>query len=107
MMTPGETSARGTILRIDHPIGGKRYAAHVFDLPGGGIAWADSGWSTPGFAGHPFHVEAGEVSTVIGLPGWLLVSTEGDIPIEPAPGEPDGDRELARQMIERVLGVLM
>ena len=53
-MTPGQASERGQILTIDHPEGGKRYAAHVFDLPDGGIAWAEAGWTEPFFSGHAF-----------------------------------------------------
>lgn len=107
-MTPGQTSEQGQLLEIDHPYGGRRPAAHVFDLPGGGIAWADHGWSMPQFSGHAFHVLPGEVFVVKPYPGWLLISpTLGDISIELIPGEPDGDRALAKRQIEADLEITL
>ena len=41
-MTPGEFNLNGHTLTIDHPIGGIRYAAHVFDMDDGqGIGFWD------------------------------------------------------------------
>lgn len=47
------TRAQGT---IDHPEGAKRYAAHVFYLRSGGIAWEEPGWTEPYFSDHAVHV---------------------------------------------------
>ena len=72
-MTPGECSATGQMLIIEHPIGGRRHADHVFDIEDG-IAFADSGWDDPMNAGHPFHIIQGELS---GQGPWTLESKVG------------------------------
>ena len=107
-MTPGQASERGQILTIDHPEGGKRYAAHVFDLPGGGIAWAEAGWTEPFFSGHAFHVLEGRVGSMEPYPGWMLITTEAqDVSIDIAKGLPDGDRGEALAGISADLGIVL
>jgi hypothetical protein len=106
MMTPGQASAQGNILLINHPAGGWRKAAHVFDLADGGIAYIDQGWTDPLFSGHACHILPGTVSETPGYPGWFLVG-EHDISIETGPGEPDGDREFAREILERDLDMTL
>ncbi|MEM0953311.1 MAG: hypothetical protein AAGI24_04145 [Pseudomonadota bacterium] len=103
-MTPGEYSAEGNTLAIALPDGGVRYAAHVFDLPGGGIAWADHGW-TAADTGHPHHMLAGRVSSV--GTEWLLEAEDGEVALwaaDPADA-PDGDRAAALQELNRELGL--
>lgn len=100
--TPGQASAAGALLEIDHPYGGLRYMAHVFDLAHGGIAWVDSGWSDPLASGHVCHVINGPVAPH--EDGWQVCSEEGRlIPLRTAQrdGEPDGDRERARQALQQ------
>jgi hypothetical protein len=107
-MTPGQASERGQILTIDHPEGGKRYAAHVFDLPGGGIAWAEAGWTEPLFSGHAFHVLEGRVGSMERYPGWMLITAdERDVAIDIADGRPDGDRAEALVGIATDLGIMV
>ena len=109
-MTPGEASKAGHILSIDHPHGGRRYAAHVFDLPSGGIAWAEAGWSSMNFDGHAWHMLHGEIGDPIPEWGWLLITQDGyDVAIDIADVDeaPDGERERARAGITRDLGVTL
>ena len=107
-MTPGQASEKGQILTIDHPEGGKRYAAQVFDLPGGGIAWAEAGWTEPFFSGHAFQVLEGRVGSMEPYPGWLLITTaEQDVGIDIVEGRLDGDRAEARTGIAADLGVII
>jgi len=103
--TPGGTSAAGVLLVIHHPIGGRRVAAHAFDLEGGGIAWVDSGWTTND-TGHTVHAEAGEV-TEAGAYGWLLEAGGEEIAIirYDGDGNPDGERQAAREALELELGL--
>lgn len=103
-MTPSEYSANGNALLIDHPIGGRRAAAHVFDLPDGGVAWADSGWSDLAHPGRPFHVQRCNLKYSSRW-GWLDDIDDGELMISPLDCEPDGDREIARRQIEYVLGI--
>lgn len=100
--TPGQASAAGTLLEIDHPHGGPRYMAHVFDLTGGGIAWVDSGWTDPLASGHVCHFIQGLVAPQ--GDGWQVRSEKGHvIPLRPArrDGKPDGEREKARQALRQ------
>lgn len=100
--TPGQASAAGTLLEIDHPHGGLRYMTHVFDLSHGGIAWVDSGWTDPLASGHACHVIEGPVAPHGN--GWQAHSKEGHlIALRPArrDGKPDGDREKARQALQQ------
>jgi hypothetical protein len=107
-MTPGQASEQGHLLTIDHPEGGKRYAAHVFDLPGGGIAWAEAGWTEPFFSGHAFHLLEGRVESMDPYPGWMLITAdERDVAIDIAGGRPDGDRAEARTGIFADLGIIV
>jgi len=105
-MTPGEASAQGTTLAILHPVGGRRVAAHAFDLAEGGVAWIDSGW-TRNDTGHTAHLLEGEIDEIPGE-GWLLTTDDDEIAIVPhdeQPTDPEGDRAAAREAIERSLGV--
>ena len=105
-MTPGQASAKGKILIIDHPDGGRRVAAHVFDMPGGGVVFMDSGWTDPLGASHPGHLVAAEF-----MPfdqGWGAIDAEGrDVFIELYPGSPaeEGDRNQARAILESDLQI--
>jgi hypothetical protein len=101
-MTPGQASAKGAILIIDHPAGGLRYMAHTFDVMDGGIAWVDSGWTDPLASGHVCHYLQGTVTDK--ETGWVLLTLEGeeatmqissrDLPVE-------GERDIARRDIQR------
>jgi hypothetical protein len=67
MMTPGQTSAQGTVLLVEHRSSTiMRMAAHVFDLPQGGIAYLDLGWSDPLFSGHADHILTGALNDAAG-----------------------------------------
>jgi hypothetical protein len=97
-MTPGEASEQGAVMIIDHPEGGQRVAAHVFDTQNG-IAWVDSGW-TANDTGHTVHETPGTFAEF--ELGWGATRDDGeDVFIERHPDEPaqEGDREQARQAI--------
>lgn len=101
-MTPGQASAEGALLEIDHPAGGLRYMVHVFDLEDGGIAWVDSGWTDPLASGHVCHFIQGRVAAR--QEGWCLHSNEdGEMTLRPSNREsrPEGDREVAREDLQR------
>ena len=96
-MTPGEASEQGAVLIIDHPEGGRRVAAHVFDIEGG-IAFLDSGWTDPLASSHVVHMVEAEFSEF--EMGWGGTRANGeDVFIERYPGSPpqEGDREAARR----------
>ena len=116
--TPAEVSASGELLWIEHPIGGDRPMAHVFMVDGGGIAYADHGWSDGLSGRHPFHVVLGEVRPR-GEGTWHLTPTQEHLvrqafgePIvirlpatEDEAGTPDGDREHAREVLVQWLAL--
>lgn len=100
-MTPGESSKAGNVLVIDHPEGGRRIAAHVFDTPGGGIAWVDSGWTDPDNASHTVHTIDAEFAEF--SMGWGGTRPDGeDVFIEVYQGKVDqeGSRERARDYLQ-------
>lgn len=107
-MTPGQQSAKGHQLKVENA-GRYRQAAHVFDLPEGGIAYIDAGWTDPLFSGHACHILRGTVDQVIDEPAtWLLINADGgDHVIEVLPDAPEGDRELARRVLERDLDMAL
>ena len=81
-MTPAEAKQLKTYIEIHHPYGGKRYPAHIFDLPQG-IAWIEYGWadddplSTPS---NPVHMVQGKVEhTSEGQ--WQIQSEDGLVTI--------------------------
>ncbi len=99
-----EASKKGNVLSIYAKSIGTRFAAHLFRT-GDGIAWADHGWYSDGYTGHPFHEMKGEVVEIAG--GWLLVNDDDDysIDIMPDAPAPDGPRELAKTQIQNDLGI--
>jgi hypothetical protein len=108
-MTPGKASAKGDILIIDHPIGGRRYAAHVFDLQNG-LAFMDHGWADPyPGSGQPCHQITGDFEEhSIQGGGWICIDhPDGDVHVEIYRGTevPDGTREAARSVLQRSLGI--
>jgi hypothetical protein len=102
-------SRQGGLLWIEHPYGGNRPMAHVFDLASGGVGWVDHGWTDGLYSGHPCHIMAGEVRAA-GDGSWTLTAAEEAlagraIVIRPPgradpDGMPDGDRTAARRAIE-------
>ncbi|TDG15633.1 hypothetical protein E2F43_05255 [Seongchinamella unica] len=105
--TPGQASAEGHTLTIDHPAGGLRYMAHTFDLDGGGVAWVDSGWTDPLASGHVCHYLEGTVTG--NESGWRLVTPEGDsVPIQISPrlASLEGERGIAREDLQRAFDEL-
>lgn len=105
-ITPGQLSAGGALLEIDHPAGGLRYMAHVFDLRGGGVAWVDSGWTDPLASTHVCHYLEGAVTPCQG--GWHLHSNrDGIIELRPSirGARPEGDRFVARRGLQQSFGL--
>jgi hypothetical protein len=105
-MTPGEASAKGAVLIIEHPDGWRSVAPHVFDLPGGGIVFIDDGWTDPLNASHAAHVLEASFSPF--SLGWGATDAEGrDIFIEEHADKPaqEGTRDVAKRDIERSLGI--
>lgn len=104
-MTPGQASRAGKVLVINHPIGGKRIAPHVFDLEDDGIAFIDDGWTAPLVSYHVAHIVEGKVfSLPPGMPrGWCIGSEDGEVLVEFYPGNArqEGDRQDARETILR------
>lgn len=122
-MTPAEAKRPDTYLEIDHPNGGKRYPAHIFDM-NQGIAWIEYGWagddplSAPS---NPVHKVQGKVETTRDGQ-WQIQSEDGLVTIRTlrlAGGGslndedtimelidfPEGDRERAREIIETSLNI--
>lgn len=101
-MNPGEFSFNGYTLTIDHPIGGIRYAAHVFDLDDGqGIGFVDHGWSS-GSASQPLHLIHGEVTRL--ADNWIITMPHGEVSrvwYEGSTLPPDGDRGTALHLLIR------
>ena len=98
-MTPGNASEQGAVLIIEHPEGGRRVAAHVFDIEGG-IAFLDSGWTDPLVTSHVLHLVEADFSEF--ELGWGATRADGeDIFIERHPGKPpqEGSRDAARRAI--------
>jgi len=99
-MTPGEFNLNGHTLTIDHPIGGIRYAAHVFDMDDGqGIGFVDHGWSSGG-ASQPLHLIQGEVTKF--ADHWIITAPDREISkiwYQKNSIPPDGDRATARELL--------
>jgi hypothetical protein len=108
-MTPGQASQAGMVLVINHPIGGKRIAPHVFDLEDDGIAFIDDGWTDPLVSFHVAHIVEGKVfSLPSGIHrGWCVGSEDGEVIIEIYPDklQREGERETARQTIEKSISI--
>ena len=106
-MTPGEASRNQTPLVIEHPLGGVRHAAYVFDLEGGGIAWVDDTWLDGG--GHAEHLVRGQVDELgqeIEGASWAMQTPDGDvfISVMGEAGPPD-QRARAREAISQSLDI--
>lgn len=122
-MTPAEAKRPDTYLEIDHPLGGKRYPAHIFDM-NQGIAWIEYGWADDdplSAPSNPVHMVRGKVEpTRDGQ--WQILSEDGLVTIRTlrlAGGGslndedtimklidfPEGDREQARGHIEAWLRI--
>lgn len=122
-MTPEQAKQPDTYLEIDHPLGGKRYPAHIFDLDQG-VAWIEYGWSGLGplsAPSNPIHLVRGKVEAT-GDGQWQIQTEDGLVTIRTlrlAGGGslndedtimklidfPEGDRERARQRIEENLNI--
>lgn len=48
----------GEHLAIDHPLGGRRYVAGIWQTQSG-FVFADIGWGDALYSGHPFHAVEG------------------------------------------------
>jgi hypothetical protein len=101
-MTPGEFSSNGFTLTVDHPIGGIRYAAHLFDIAAGnGVGFVDHGWSS-GSASQPLHFIQGEVTQ---FPDhWLITMPNREfsrIWYQESNLPPDGNRATAHDLLKR------
>ncbi|WP_419534746.1 hypothetical protein [Endozoicomonas sp.] len=76
-MTPGEASKQGALLEIDHPYGGKRYPAQLFDIDQG-VAWIEYGWAEDDpleRASNPIHMAQGLVKATPN--GWEIPTDAG------------------------------
>jgi len=109
-MTPGQASQEGAVLIVNHPLGGKRVAPHVFDLVGGGIVFLDSGWTDPWTSSHVVHAIEAEFSPFDwgGEEQWSAdIGDDGDVFIERHPDNPrrEGSRRAAREAVQRELPV--
>jgi hypothetical protein len=105
-MTPGQASEKGKVLIIEHPEGWRSIAPHVFDLPGGGIAFIDDGWTDPLLTSHPVHII--EDTFFEFSMGWGATRSDGeDIFIEEHTDAPrqEGSRDRAREELLRVFDI--
>lgn len=117
-MTPGEASKQGALLEIDHPYGGKRYPAQLFDIDQG-VAWIEYGWAEDdplSKPSNPVHMADGNIQATPN--GWeipteagrmitirrLDVEKDNDL-IEQLEAFNRGDRQRARDVIQQDLSL--
>ena len=109
-----------TYLEIDHPVGGKRYPAHLFELDRG-IAWIEYGWAGFGLGApsNPVHMVKGILVQLDKDDDWMIKTEAGLVTIRimnlsnendenliiDLSEMPKGDRETARDRIEDSLGI--
>jgi len=70
----------GEHLAIDHPLGGRRYVAGIWQTQSG-FVFADIGWGDSLYSGHPFHVVEG-----------TAVEADGAVTIRHSEEHLEGDR---------------
>lgn len=120
-MTPGEAKRPDTYIVINHPSGGKRYPAHIFDLENG-IAWIEYGWAEDdplSAPSNPVHMAKGKfiqsdldgqwkIDTEAGVVTVRIMSLSNEQDEEPIIDLSDmneGDRDRAREVIQSSLDI--
>ena len=101
-MTPGKASKADHKMEIEHPLGGKRYPAQLFDFEEG-IAWIELGWAEDNpleRPSNPVHMVEGVVAQITRENDWTIATREGSVIIRLLTDDNPADRELINRMSE-------